>query len=330
MSEMKTVPIAGRSLWTRDDFSAGDWINHLHASDIADLEAALAGVKARGLGCGDFDCNAFPLPVFGQRLASMREELIHGRGFALLRGLPVERLSLADIETIYWGIGTHLGTAITQNDQGDVLTHVTMHLSEPGQLAARGYQDRRYQEPHNDRADLVGLLCVRTARSGGASSIVNSASLYNDILRNHPEYLPVFYRGFRLHRGGTVVTDEPVKVFSYFMGKVYVWFSSRNIERAVAQEGPLTAIEQAAFDYLSAIAMKPQYRLDMELQPGDIQFVSNYTVLHSRTAYEDFEERERWRLLLRLWLNLEDQPLEPAFAKFTRRTVYPERPLAGA
>ena len=332
MEDYPRQPLAGPMLWTRADLRESDWLWSLTATEIADLDRALRLLQARGRGAGDFERADFDLPVFGPRLAAARAQLTDGRGFVVLRGLPVERYSVAELETLYWGIGTHLGRGITQNEDGNIISHVTMHVADQGGRMVRGYQDRRYQEPHNDRADIVGLLCVRTARSGGSSAIINSAALYNDILANHPEYLPCFFRGFRLFRGDTV-TDDTAKVFSWYRGKLYVWYSSRNIERAIERTAPLPAAEQAAIDYLTRIALEPAYRLDMEMIPGDMQFVNNYTVLHSRTAYEDHDDPARWRLLLRLWLNRPelDDDLDPEFAKYTRRTVYPERrPTAGA
>jgi hypothetical protein len=300
-----------------------DWLWRLSDAELADLDRALRTVEERGLGCGDFGASDFPLSAMADRLKAVKQQIVNGRGFAVMRGLPVERYSIEQLEAIYWGIGCYLGRAITQNDAGDLLTHVTMHGLDATQQLVRGYQDRRYQEPHNDRADLVGLLCVRTSKSGGLSSIVNSAALYNALLREHPEYLPIMYRGFRIHRGAGVVTDEPVKAFNYFRGRLFIWFQMRNIERAVAKVGPLPELDRKALDYFTELACRSEYRLDMALQPGDMQFVNNYAVLHSRTAYEDHEDPSRWRLLLRLWLNLEEQELDPDFAKYTRRTVYP-------
>jgi hypothetical protein len=324
--EMLQQPVKGPSLWTRSTMEGQDWLWRLSEAELADLHQALQSVEAKGLGCGDFDASDFRLAVMADRLKAIKQEIMDGRGFAVMRGLPVEHYSIPQLEAIYWGIGCYLGRAITQNDEGDLLTHVTMHGLDGSKQLVRGYQDRRYQEPHNDRADLVGLLCVRTARSGGLSSIVNSAALYNELLREHPEYLPIMYRGFRIHRGAGIVTDEPVKAFNYFRGRLFIWFQMRNIERAVQKLGPLPELERKALDYFTELASRSEFRLDMSLEPGDMQFVNNYTVLHSRTAYEDYEEPSRWRVLLRLWLNLEEQELDPDFAKYTRRTVYPPAP----
>ena len=218
---MPQTPITGASVWTRKDFRGDDWHCHWTAAELADLDQALQRVKARGLACAEFGKEDFELPVAGPRLQWVKRELATGMGFVLLRGLPVERCALANIETLYWGMGCHLGTVISQNAKGDVLTHVTMHAHlDPKNPSVRGYQDRRHQEPHNDLADMVGLLCVRKAKSDGASSVVNSASMYNDLLAHHPEYLPLLYRGFYLDtkdESGTAlgVTEDRVRILSW-------------------------------------------------------------------------------------------------------------------
>ena len=335
---MLTEPVTGPSLWTRKDFEGNDdWTWRLSAPELADLDAALCRVLARGLACAEFGLEDFALPVLGPKLAALRKELIDGRGFVLLRKLPVERYSLPEIEAIYWGIGCHLGTVISQNAKGDVLTHVTMHADlDPKNPNVRGYQDRRHQEPHNDLADVVGLLCVRKAKSGGASSVVNSASMYNDLLANHPEYLPLLYRGFYMDtkgEGGNAlgVSEDRVRVLSWHKQRLFLWFAKRRLDSAFPKMGvPPTALERGALDYLGELTERDGYRIDMQLEDGDMQFVNNYRVMHSRTGYEDHDDPKRWRLMLRLWVNLPELELEPDFSKLIRLGVPGRRAKAAA
>lgn len=326
---MRMEAVSGPSVWTRADFEGRDnWIWRFTPEELADLDAALRRVQARGLSCAEFGAEDFALPVAGARLAAVRRELVDGRGFVLLRNLPVQRYGIEELETIYWGIGCHLGMVISQNAKGDVLTHVTMHAGlDPNNPNVRGYQDRRHQEPHNDLADVVGLLCVRKARSGGASSVVNSASMYNDLLRHHPEYLPVLYRGFHMDTKGEGgndkgVTEQRVRVLSWHRERLFLWFAKRRLDSAFAKMGvEPTALERGALDYLGALTEKPEYRIDMQLEDGDIQFVNNYRVMHARTAYEDHDDPARWRLMLRLWVNLPELELEPDFSQLIRLGV---------
>lgn len=322
--EILNTPVTGRSLWQPANFTGNDWIWRIDAEELAEIDRALHNVRSLNLDVGQFGAKEFPLDRFAKKLAAVREELIEGVRFALIRGLQVERYSIEELEIIYWGIGAYIGAGIGQNAAGTLLTHVTFHGLDPSNPNVRGYQDRRHQEPHNDLADVVGLLCVRKSKSGGASSIVNIPAVYNEMLRSRPDLLPIFYRGFHLDYRGegndpNATTEYRVPNFGVADGRLFVFFGRRGIEAAMRKRSETpTAVEAEAIDYLQTMLEKPEYRLDMELETGDIQFVNNYAVMHARTAYEDFEEPERWRLLLRLWLNLDDIVLPERLARFTR------------
>jgi hypothetical protein len=323
--EILDAPVAGPSFWTASDFDGKDWICQLEREELDELDAALAGIRRRGFLLGGFGASDFPLPTLQAKLLEIRREVVSGQGFALLRGIEVEKYSVEDLELIYWGIGSYLGTGLGQNAHGDLLTHVTFHDLDPNNPNVRGYQDRRHQEPHNDLADMVGLLCIRKARVGGASSIVNMAAVYNEFLRRRPDLLPIMYRGFHLdYRGEGAdpysTTPYTVPVFACQAGKLSCFYGKRGIEATFRKrnEEP-TAQEREALALMDELIMVPEFRLDMDLQPGDIQLVNNYAVLHARTAYEDYDEPNRWRLLLRLWLNLPEARPPEDIARFTRR-----------
>lgn len=325
MAEILETPVAGRSAWTKSDFAGKTWWCDLDEQDNAEIVAALAGIKQRGLALGQFDASDFPLPRLEQKLAEQREEIVNGRGFSLLRGLDVDRYTVEELELIYWGIGAYLGSGIEQNAHGDLLTHVTFHDLDPNNPHVRGYQDRRHQEPHNDLADLVGLLCVRKAKTGGASSIVSMASVYNAFLERRPDLLPIMYRGFRLDYRGEgnnpmSTTDFMVPVFANNHGRLNCFYGRRGIESTFRKRNERPDQEESeALELMDELIGVADYRLDMDLQPGDMQFVNNYSVLHARTAYEDYDEPSRWRLLLRLWLNQSEARPPESIARFTRR-----------
>ncbi|MBO9604223.1 MAG: TauD/TfdA family dioxygenase [Novosphingobium sp.] len=319
------APVTGPSFWTAADFDGKEWMFHLEPGDLDEIGSALAGIKRRGLRLGGFGSEDFPLPGLQPKLAKLREDVVSGEGFVLIRGLNADDYGVEDLELIYWGLGTYLGTGLGQNAHGDLLTHVTFHNIDPNNPNIRGYQDRRHQEPHNDMADMVGLLCVRKAKEGGASSIVNMAAVYNEFLRRRPDLLPIMYRGFHLdYRGEGAdpysTTPYTIPVFANKDGRLTCFYGKRGIEATFRKRGvDPTPEERAALDLMDELIMVPEFRLDMDLQPGDIQLVNNYSVLHARTAYEDYDEPERWRLLLRLWLNLPEARPPESIARFTRR-----------
>lgn len=298
-----------------------DWIIRLSAQDVAELEAALAYAKAARLGIPALGRDGFPLKHLAARLDQVRRELESGRGFVLIRGLPVQRYSKADSALIYWGIGTYLGPAFAQNAQGDLLGHVRdLGSTQKNNLRARGYQTRDALPFHNDSTDVVGLLCLAKAKSGGLSRIVSSTAVYNEMARRRPDLARVMEHDWCIdRRGENDPGQKPYFVtpfFIHFDGRMWVKYNRDYVESAQRfSEAPrLSATDREALDLMDAICNDPDFYLDMSFEPGDMQFLCNYVVLHSRTDYEDWPEPQRKRHLLRLWLRTAAfAKLPPAF-----------------
>jgi hypothetical protein len=122
---MPPGPITGPSAWRGEDLARSeDWIHRLSDADIAEIDAALASARDRGLGLMDIDRAAFPLPRLGKALDAIHRELLTGRGFVLIRGLPMDRYTTEDAAMAYWGIGRYLGNPVSQNAKGHLLGHV--------------------------------------------------------------------------------------------------------------------------------------------------------------------------------------------------------------
>jgi hypothetical protein len=294
-----------------------EWTHVLSADDSAEVLAAIAAVQASGLDVTDIGPEAFPLPRLGSMLRRVREDLLRGRGFSLLRGFPSDGLSARERAIGYFGIGAHLGRAVSQNAAGHALGHVTDLGFDYSQPTARGYQTNVRLPYHTDGADLVGLLCVRTAKSGGLSSLVSSTTVYNEMLERRPDLVRVLMGAtYRDRRGEIPPGKGPWYTLPVFnphedlMIASYVRSAIRKAQRF--DEVPRISAELTeAMDFLDALAESPDLHLDMELAVGDIQFVCNHYILHSRTNYEDHREPEAKRHLLRLWLSCDDGPALP-------------------
>lgn len=322
MSAILIEPVTGPVAWSGHELDRDvSWIQPLSERDLTELAAAARSALARGVAIEALTRADFPLPSLGPKLAAIGTELESGRGFALLRGIPVDRFRHDELAAMYWGIGTHLGEAIPQNAKGDLLGHVRdegLTLDDP---QARGYQTRAAQSLHVDRCDVVGLLCRRKARSGGLSRIVSSMRIYNELLRRAPWYVGVLYKAFAIDMRGEQQPGEPPvyyrPVFSYYDGTLscgcnYTYI--RDGQRRIGQ--PLTAVEIEALDTFYAIA--EEHVLTMDLEPGDVQFLNNYVLLHDRTGYDDYEEPDRKRHMMRLWLNVPNRrKLAPDFGTYT-------------
>ncbi|MDX1485389.1 MAG: TauD/TfdA family dioxygenase, partial [Alphaproteobacteria bacterium] len=283
---------------------------------LEDIAAALAGVKGRGLALTDIAAEDFPLPSMAGQLAAVKALLGDGPGVALLRGLPVDRYGRDDLGLILGGIGAHLGTNVPQSADGDMIVDV-MDMSHTGD-ASRAYRSPRPQGLHCDSVDATGLLCLRRAKTGGTSLITSSLAVYNAILSERPELMAPLCVGYHYRRSGQTSTGEPalssrrIPVFGRSGGRLVCYFNPDPIVRALAEDGiendPL-ALE--AFEQFNATAAREDLLYRTMLEPGDLQFFNNRTVMHGRTAFEDFDEVARKRLMLRLWLRMPDWPDPP-------------------
>jgi hypothetical protein len=257
----------------------------------------------------------------GPRLRELREELIRGRGFALLRGLPAGRYTEREAATIFFGLGTHLGNARSQNGHGHVLGHVRNLGVDSSDPRTRVYQTRERQTFHTDSCDVVGLLCLNPARAGGRSLLVSATTVFNEMRERRPDLLRALLEPIATDRRGEVPEGMLpyllIPVFSWHDGFLTPFYQRQYIESAQRfDDAPrLTPIHLEALDLFDALCNDPALHLTMMLERGDMQFVYNHSMLHDRTAFEDWPEPDRRRHLLRLWLSVPgDRPLPPVFA----------------
>jgi hypothetical protein len=328
-------PIEGPSAWTGADMRqrAAEWTYRLSPTDRAEIAVAVAAVRARELDLVDVSRADFPLPTLGPTLDRIRGEVLNGRGFALLRGMPVDG-PVEDSATAYWGVGTYLGKARSQNAKGHLLGHVYdlgqgLSATDPN---LRSYATNERQNFHIDRCDLVALLCLRTAKSGGLSAFVSSMTLHNVMLKRRPDLLERLYRPIPVDRRGEVPEGKrpfyEAPVFNDYAGAVSVLYSRLHIgsSQRFPEARRLGEDDLAALDMLQELAAEPELRLDMNFAPGDVQILHNHTILHARSAYEDWPEAERKRHLLRLWLCPPDaRPLPAVFAECYGGTTVGDR-----
>ena len=295
--------------WRAADFERSeDWIEQLTRADVAELDAALNYAKSRGLTGTAVTREDFPLPRLAARMEQQLDTLINGRGFSLMRGFPARNYSKEDAGTIFWGIGTYLGSPWPQNARGDLLGDVRDTGRSILDTDVRGYQTRVHLPFHTDGSDLVGLMCLRTAKEGGVSSIVSSVACHNALARTRPDLLARLYEEFNIDwREEQPAGDPPyytMPVFTRHDGRLFNRYVRGYIETAQRfRELPrLTDLEREALDTLDALTVSEEFRLDMDLQPGDMQFVNNYVIFHSRTEYIDHDAEDEKRHMKRLWL----------------------------
>jgi len=209
-----------------------------------------------------------------------------------------------------------------QNAGGHLLGHVRDLGRSSMDPNARIYQTHERQTHHTDSCDVVGLLCLRTAKSGGLSSLVSSTTIFNEMRRRRPDLLSLLLDPIETDRRGEVPEGGkpyfPIPVFNWHKGLLSAIYQRQYIEsaRRFPRVPPLSQVQIEALDLFDELANDPKLNLTMELQPGDIQLVHNHTILHDRTAFEDFVEPDRKRHLLRLWVAPPNaRPLPEVFAE---------------
>jgi hypothetical protein len=309
MTEILTEAVKSASAWTgRELASRRDWIHELSAVEIGELDRAVVRARATGKTLGQLSREDFPLGSLAKSADAWLDTLDSGRGFVLVRGVPVERYGEEDAALAYWGLGLHLGRAVSQNAAGDLLGHVRDAGLERRDPTLRLYRTREQLGFHTDGSDIVGLLCLRPAKSGGTSRIASSAAIYNQILRRRPDLAATLYQPFPFDRNGEEGPGEPpyftlplCRLSNGQLGTFYIGWYIRDSQRH--PEAPrLTRAQREAIDLIDAIAADPEVHLDMDFRAGDIQWLKNSTILHARTEFEDQVEPGRKRHLLRLWL----------------------------
>jgi len=312
---VRREPIHGPVAWRGAELAGrSDWIVRLEPEQIDELDRARALVRARGLPLAETGSADFPLPTLAPAIAGWARELARGRGFLLVRGLPVARWGDADSALVYWGIGQHLGEPGAQNPQGELLGHVVDTGEDAAKPLVRLYRTAANIDYHCDLADAVGLLCLRTAKRGGASRIVSSVSVYNELLRRRPDLVDRLYEPFALdsrdEQGAGRLPFVPIPPCRFAAGQLRTFWHSDYFRSAQRHpEAPRWGDRETELVGLyEEIASDASLRLDMHFEPGDVQLISNHFILHARTAYEDWAEPERRRHLLRLWLSLRPEP----------------------
>jgi alpha-ketoglutarate-dependent taurine dioxygenase len=312
MSLLPTAPVTGPDVWQGADLAAnpGRWRRRFTGDELAAIDEAAARLIAAGWPAGGaatgIDGHA-ALPVIDALVSHIRDELLFGRGFLLLRGLPVDD-GPVQIAARLWVLGRHLGTPLTQNARGHLLGHVCDLGYNAADPATRLYQTNQRQGFHTDSADLVALLCLRPAHSGGRSSLASAGAAFNAMVARDPDLAAALFEPVATdHRGEEPPGRPPwfeIPILNYFEDRLTVIYQRRYIESAQRFAGAvqLTERQRAALDAFDAVLDDPDLHLEMDLSPGDVQLIHNHQLLHDRTAFVDDLDPARRRHLLRMWL----------------------------
>lgn len=299
-------PVRGPAAWRVADLR-DTWRMVLSTAAVDEIERALDVVRQSGKALKELTKDDFPLPGLSADIAAWRRVILEGRGFQVIGGVPVTRWSAADVERFFWCFGLHFGLPGAQNPGGDLLGHVLDQKSGEADVSIRAYRTRKNIAFHCDAADAVGLLCLKAAARGGRSRIASSVSVFNVLVAEDPALAARLFEPFLLDtksEGG--LRYFPVPPCRHAGGQLRTFYHA-DYFREVARHPDVAALDArgaAVLDRYDAIANDPGLCLEMDLEPGDIQLLSNHTIVHGRAAFEDDDDPERRRHLLRLWLSL--------------------------
>ena len=309
------------------------WTLRLRADDHDELAHALAVAKKKSNDPLEIGRDDFPLDGLAAKLAGAVDVLLDGRGFVRIAALDAERYGDDDLTLLYWGIGLHLGEPWAQNKYGHVLGDVTDQGKTIDDPTVRGNELGGIAlDYHTDGSDLVGLLCLRTARSGGLSCVANAVAIHNQMVRDEPELAAALYDEMPYDTRGEQAEGArafySVPAFTEHGGRLFVRFIPQYIlaSQRHADAPRLSETARRAIARVSHLANDPDFNVYMDLQPGEMQFINNYHVLHGRTAYEDDAANGYKRHLKRLWLAtyaLAERPVY--FAALGRRSHWEAR-----
>jgi hypothetical protein len=312
-------PLSVDKVWRPQDLEDhGRWIKVLNADELSEIDRAIARAKSDSLTIEELSKENFPLPGLQATLDLTLDKLENDLGVFVLRGLDTSRYAKTDLRLLYWGIGLHLGTPVSQSSKGDVLGDVKNFGSIVSSATGRGYMSREKLAFHTDTADVVGLFVLQTPRSGGLSMFCSSVAIRDEIAATRPDLYQVLLEPFYFSWKGQ---EEP-GALPYYTQPIYSYqdgrFSSRYLSThiAAAQDFPevprLTDAQREALSLIDTLANDPRFHFAMMFEPGDMQFLNNHTTYHARTEFDDYPEEERRRHLLRMWLAVPNsRPLNP-------------------
>lgn len=313
-------PATGPAVWTGSELEKSDeWNIRLTPVDIKELDAALARVERLAIPVHEITAAEFVLPKLGLRLRAFANELENGRGFGVIRGVPVENYTEEACKILSWGLCSYLGTGIPQSRQGDWINHVIdltditsttkpdlVHIVQRKEL--RSNHEGGELRWHTDSTDIIALFCLKKAKAGGASRLASSAKVHNLILEQSPDCLRALYDGYHyLSLADDDETPRPsaerIPVFKPRGQSVSFYYIPQVVERAIERANvSYSPVENDARDLIQTAANTKGVPLDFTLEPGDLEVVNNRVVMHARHQYEDHPELDRRRHLLRLWM----------------------------
>jgi len=322
MTKLVTTAVDDPAAWRGEDLGAGEnWTLQLDAAQIEELEQATEHAMGQGLDLFAIEQSDFPLPTLGPVLANLVDPIDNGRGFVVLKGVPVADVPENRAKVTLWGLGRYVGIAEGQDGEGNLLHSVRdIGKAVRGTDNIRAYQTDAPIPFHNDGCDAFLLLCHRQAKTGGGSILCSAVQAFNEIATERPELARVLQQDFHFDARGQRLDGAKVQtlpIFQFHEDRFFVLHKEGYIRTAqrFAEIPELTDLQRQALRLLREITARPGMALEFDMQPGDLAIANNHTLLHGRGDFEDHDDPDLKRHMLRLWVTLPSaRAMPPSYA----------------
>jgi len=313
---MLTEAVPDHRAWRGSSLAPDRYLVRIPDEGVAEMESVLAELRRAPVPTLLLLPEHFALDACARWMKDVRDRLDEGPGFVVLDRLPLDRMSRQEAVDLYWLLGNLLEPPVAQEWKGTVIYDVR-HDGAAYTAETRGALTPEGLEMHNDSSmgeappNYVSLMCLATARSGGMSIVSSALAAHNYFLRERPELLrrlyEPFYRDHQEYQAADAAATNFRPVFAWD-GQLRTRFNARHTFRGYEKTGRvLDEAGAEAVTLMENFLADPGNRLDLWLEPGQIQMLNNRVIVHGRTPYEDHDEPDRRRHLVRLWLRAGDR-----------------------
>jgi alpha-ketoglutarate-dependent taurine dioxygenase len=311
-ADRPAAPISASVAWSRAGLSDRDGMIELDDASLRELDAAVATLRANPLAIELLEADAFELDACRRMMAKARAVLDHGVGFVIIDRLPLDTYSKAEATAAHWLLSQLVSRPVAQNWAGKLIYDVRDFGRPPGN-GVRPDVTNAEQHFHTDNSynlcppDYVSLLCLRPAKQGGVSSLVSFYSVFNQMLRTAPHLIGRLFEPYLFDRNREHAPDAAPVISHPLMemegAELQCRLSHGHVVNGYKMAGiAIDAIGEEALQALEATMREPQFARDFFFEPGQIQIVDNRRIGHRRTGFVDYDEEDRKRHLVRLWL----------------------------
>ena len=262
--------------------------------------------------------NENDLLLLKNEILEFKKKILDGFGLFIINGACLKDFSLKEKISIYTLIAEILGELIIQNIKQEKIVEIK-DVGKSMQSGGRYHETKEGGSHHTDSPqwedvpDYLGLFCVHNAKKGGTNLFLSAYTIHNRILKGRKDLLNILYEKFHFDKRGEFKEGESSTVFEPIFkfkdGKLYFRYLRNYIDAGHdIQNQPLSESQKEALTYLDNFMLEEDMIMSYDLKPDDMVFSDNHWIIHGRTAFEDFDDPNLKRLMLRTWIKDKTYP----------------------